>query len=346
MHRILVFIFTLLSTQAAAQSSGKFTWSGYVEAYYSYDFNQPANHLRPDLLYNFKRHNEFNINLGLLQVSYEEENIRTTLGLMIGNYAQFNLADEPQWAQMIYEASVGFKLLDKLWLDVGVMPSHIGFESVIGADCWHLSRSLLAENSPYFLTGARFGYAANEKLNLTLWLTNGWQNVQRQARNQGLGMGLGVNYQPIHNLEINYSNYYGNESVQPTYEIRFFNNFYTQYTQGKWGTTIGLDYGLESTVFGQVNQWLGVTASLRRTLGEKFKLAGRAEYYSDSQAVILTDGMQVSGLSTNLDYQVHPQGLIRLELRQFYGKESYFELPEARFSKGNTAVTAAFSVRF
>jgi hypothetical protein len=35
------------------------------------------------------------------------------------------------------------------------MPSHIGFESVISADCWTLTRSLLAENSPYYETGMR-----------------------------------------------------------------------------------------------------------------------------------------------------------------------------------------------
>jgi hypothetical protein len=49
----------------------------------------------------------------------------------------------------IYEANVGISLNKKnnLWVDAGVMPSHIGFESAISMDNWYLTRSLLAENS-------------------------------------------------------------------------------------------------------------------------------------------------------------------------------------------------------
>ncbi|WP_050977486.1 outer membrane beta-barrel protein [Nitritalea halalkaliphila] len=75
-----------------------------------------------------------------------------------------------------------------MWLDVGIMPSHIGFESAIGAVCDHLTRSLLAENSPYFLTGARLTYALHPQHTLVLWATNGWQNVQRQPGVQGIGL--------------------------------------------------------------------------------------------------------------------------------------------------------------
>ena len=348
MKGTLLFTFLIFAQCVFAQESkrGDFTFSGYLEAYYSYDFNQPEDHLRPDFLYNFKRHNEFSVNLALIQAFYQEENLRANLGLMFGNYAQFNLANEPQWAQMIYEASVGFKVLKDLWVDIGIMPSHIGFESAIGADCWHLSRSLLAENSPYFLTGARISYRVNPKLDLTLWLTNGWQNVQRPSRNQSLGLGLGVNYRLIDNLEINYSNYFGNDERQPLRQDRFFNNFYTQYSFGKWGATVGVDYGIEAALGNSVNQWVGVTASLRREIIEKVTLAGRLEYYSDQAGVILNEGMRVSGLSANVDYQIHPRGLVRLEARQFIGEEAVFQLQEAKFSKGNTAITMSFSVKF
>jgi hypothetical protein len=343
---ILLWSSALLAQENTRNKDSKFSFSGYLETYYSYDFNQPDDHLRPSFLYNFKRHNEFSVNLALLQASYQDENIRANLGLMLGNYAQFNLAEEPNWAKMIYEASIGFQLLDKLWLDVGIMPSHIGFETAIGADGWHLSRSLLAENSPYFLTGARFSYEFNAKIDLTFWLTNGWQNIQRIEGNQALGLGLGINYRPIENLEFNYSNYFGNEQGGSFRQNRFFNNFYAQYHFGKWGATLGTDFGIEPTISGIMNEWTGITASLKRTLTDKVSLAGRAEYYSDPAGVILREGLKVSGLSSNLDYQIHPAGLIRLELRQFIGQEPIFNLPAARFSKGNTAMTVSFSTKF
>lgn len=53
------------------------------------------------------------------------------------------------------------------------MNSHLWFETPIGIEQPTLTRSLLAENSPYFLTGARFTFTQRGHL-LGLWLTNGW----------------------------------------------------------------------------------------------------------------------------------------------------------------------------
>ena len=79
---------------------------------------------------------------------------------MTGNYARYNLSGEPDWAKYIYEANVGFRLSKKqnIWIDAGIMPSHIGFESAISADCWTLTRNILAENSPYYESGVKLGY--------------------------------------------------------------------------------------------------------------------------------------------------------------------------------------------
>jgi hypothetical protein len=343
---ILFIIFICSPLFSIAQSGEGLKISGYVETYYTYDFNLPDDHLRPDLLYNFKRANEFNINIALLKASYTTELTRATVALMGGNYAQYNLADEPQWAQMVNEASVGIRLHPKLWLDMGVMPSHIGFESWIGADGWHLSRSIMAENSPYFLTGARLSFAKSEKTDLTLWLTNGWQRVQRIERNQSLGFGFAINHRPLKNLELHYANFFGNEQPQSLRLERFFNNFYAQYIIEKWGFTLGADYGLEEALSLGVNTWYGVTASIKRQIFEKVNLAGRAEYYQDPKGVLIFEGIKVSGLSLNLDYEVSEQAKARLEIRQFFAEDPVFVLPEAKFSRGNTALTGAISFRF
>jgi len=348
MKWIFVLLFSLISLNSSAQIFSSSGWevSGYLETYYTYDLNQPEDHLRPDFLFNFKRHNEFSINLAFIRAAYADEKVRANIALMTGTYAQFNLADEPAWAQMVYEASVGVKLMDKLWLDVGIMPSHIGFESAEGMDTWHLSRSLLAENSPYFLTGGRLSYAWDEKFDITLWLTNGWQNVQRIERNQALGLGLGFNYRPIEGLEVNYSNYYGNEYPQTLYLPRFYNNFYAMYSFNGWGITLGADYGVEANISNQLNHWYAATVSLRKQVLGRFYLAGRADYYSDLKAVILPRGMEVTGLSANLDYEVTERALARIEFRQFFSPEPVFDLPAARFSRANSALNTSLAIRF
>ncbi|WP_157966157.1 hypothetical protein [Cognataquiflexum aquatile] len=50
--------------------------------------DRPEDNLRPDFLYNFKRHDEISINLAVLKATYQSELIRRNLALMAGTYAQ------------------------------------------------------------------------------------------------------------------------------------------------------------------------------------------------------------------------------------------------------------------
>lgn len=96
---------------------------------------------------------------------------------------QANYAEEPDLWQFVPEANVGIHLKKKnnLWLDIGIMQSHLGFESAKSSDCWALSRSMAAENSSYFETGAQLGYTIkNEKWNFAVLALNGWQNITRK----------------------------------------------------------------------------------------------------------------------------------------------------------------------
>jgi hypothetical protein len=77
------------------------------------------------------------------------QNTEVTLAFHAGTDSNDHYANEPGLLKNIYEANVGISLNKKnnLWVDAGVMPSHIGFESAISMDNWYLTRSLLAENS-------------------------------------------------------------------------------------------------------------------------------------------------------------------------------------------------------
>ncbi|MGY6522307.1 MAG: outer membrane beta-barrel protein [Mongoliitalea sp.] len=343
---ICLLLVSGVNSFAQKEDSGSWEFSGYLETYYSFDFNRPDNHQRPHFLYNFNRHNEFSVNLALVKASYTEGNIRSSLALMAGTYAQYNLADEPAWAQFLNEASIGVQLLDKLWLDVGIMPSHIGFESWIGTVGWHLSRSLMAENSPYFLTGARLSYDLKEHTQFTFWLSNGWQNVQRTQNNQGVGLGFGVNHSPIKGMVINYANYLGNESTIILREMRFFNNFYIQHELDSWGYTIGFDYGMQQVVLAPRAQWWGVTASLKKTVLDKYTAAIRTEYYSDPRAIILDEPFKLSGNSINLDIPLNDRLIWRMEGRQFWARQGRFPLRDGSFSRNNLALTSSLALSF
>jgi len=146
----------LVSSAAFAQNTpdsldrGTLTVTGFVDAYYAYDFGHGTDDERPPFLYQYDRHNEIDLNLGLIHVGYAKQRMRSALGLMAGTYPQANLMAEPELLRNVYEARVGLKLLKtkELWLDAGIFPSHIGLESAIGIDNWTLTRTMIAENSP------------------------------------------------------------------------------------------------------------------------------------------------------------------------------------------------------
>lgn len=341
---LLLFLIGKLSAQE--DTDKKIIFSGYLESYYSYDFNRPEDNLRPDFLYNFNRHNEFSINLGLLKASFQNDQVRANVALMVGTYAQYNLADEPKWAQFINEASFGIKLHEKLWVDIGVMPSYIGFESWYGMDCMNLTRSILAESSPYFFTGGKFTYTPDPKWEIQLWLTNGWQNIVKNEENKSLGIGTAFKYMPSEQVTINYSNYFGNENPYPVRLNRFFNNVYMLYEKKTWDVAFGADYGIQQTLSGGIDSWFGLIASLSKDLGKKITLAGRAEYYSDPMEIILNEGLKLTGLSANFDFSLSKKALLRFEARRFISSEETFPLPEGKFGRMNTALTASLALRF
>ena len=92
----VVALFALGMNYVNAQEFEKevspFVFSGYLETYYSYDFGNPDNHLRPGFMYSHNKHNELNLNLGLVKASYMKGIVRANLALMTGTYAQYNLA--------------------------------------------------------------------------------------------------------------------------------------------------------------------------------------------------------------------------------------------------------------
>ncbi len=351
MKKYLIIHFVTLSLSAISQNepNKKWTFSGYGEIYYSYDFSKPEKHEKPSFIYNHKRHNEINANLLLVKASYNDNSLRANAGLMAGTYAQYNLASEPTFAQFIYEANIGFKISKKqnLWIDAGIMPSHIGFEGAIGADNWTLTRSLMAENSPYYETGIKLSVIdKKEKLNLAFLLLNGWQRIRRVEGNQKPSIGMQMNFKPNAQITLNYSNFLGSDKPDMTDALRIFHNFYAIYEPNeKIGLIAGFDIGSEKRD-NKFYSWYSPNLILRTKLTDKSKLAFRAEYYQDRNQIIIgtstQNGFDVLGFSSNLDFQIHPKGLFRIEAKSYHSKDPIFY----DSSNQNFSITTTLIARF
>ncbi|HOY05836.1 MAG TPA: porin [Saprospiraceae bacterium] len=346
---ILICLF-ILQAQAQAQTpdSAKITLSAYVETYYSYDFNEPADHNRPGFLYNHNRHNEFNINLAYVKAAYSAENIRANLSLMAGTYANANLAAEPGVLKNIYEANVGVRLSPKVWLDAGILPSHIGFESAISKDCWTLTRGLLAENSPYYESGAKLTVTPNDKWTLSALVMNGWQRIRRVDGNSLPAFGTQILYKPNGKTTLNYSTFIGSDKPDDARLMRVFHNLYGIFqVSDNFGLTAGFDIGTEQKTKGKsdVNVWYTPVLIGKFTLNDQWALAARVEHYNDENGVIIGSEFQTTGYSLNIDYAPRSNALLRLEGRLLQDKNEIF-VTESGFTNTNFCVTASMAVAF
>ena len=331
--------------------------SGYLETYYAYDFGNPTDHNRPPFVYAFNRHNEVNLNIGIVKTAYETDKVRGNLSLMTGTYANANLASEPGVLKNIYEANAGFKIskTKNLWIDAGVFASHIGFESAVGKDCWTLTRSILADNSPYFETGAKISYTSdNEQWFMSALILNGWQRIQRVIGNNTPAFGHQLTFKPSAKITLNSSSFIGSDTPDSTRQMRYFHNFYGQFQlQEKLGLILGFDIGAQQKSKGssRYNTWYAPIAIIKYSPSSKISIGARAEYYSDVNGVIIpiasgtspSIGFKTFGYSLNLDYNIANNVMWRIEGRGFNSKDKVFTL-EKKPNTQNYFVTTALAI--
>lgn len=337
------------------ESKNPFSYSGYIETYYSYDIGNPDNHLRPSYAYSHNKHNELNLNLGFVKVSYAKDNLRGNLALMAGTYPEYNLASEEDGLKNIFEANVGVKISSKnnLWIDAGIMPSHIGFESAIGKDCVNLTRSLLADNSPYYETGVKLGYTSpSEKWYLALMYLNGWQRIKKIDGNQTPAFGTQITYKPNIKTTYNFSTYIGNEQPDIVRKFRYFNNLYAQYKlNDKTSFTAGFDLGFQESELDDKNFdcWFSPILIAQYKPTSKIQLGFRGEYYQDKNEVIVntgTDkGFDVFGGSINFDYLISENAMFRIEARSLSSRDKIFQHYEKPVNY-NTFFTTSIALSF
>lgn len=337
------------------QISKALTISGYLETYYSYDFANPSNHIRQPFVYSYNRHNEFNLNLGYIKLAYATDNVRANIALMAGTYSNDNLSAEPGVLKNVYEANTGFKISKKknLWIDAGIFASHIGFESAHAPSCWNLTRSILADNSPYYESGAKISYTSdNEKWFVSGLILNGWQRIYRRDGNNFPAFGHQLTFKPTDKITLNSSSFIGSDMPDSTRQVRYFHNLYGQFRlHQKFGMIVGFDFGAQQTAKNSstYNTWYSPIIILKISPTDKFSIAARGEYYSDANGVIIATGtpnnFQTFGYSLNLDYLIHGNVLWRIEGRGFSSKDKIFMLND-KANNNNYFLTTSLAVSF
>lgn len=340
---------------AAAPVPSPLTYYGFVDAYYGYDFEHPATNARPFFLFSHNRQNEFAVNNAVLGARYDDGKVRGAVGLHAGTYVVANYAAEDPVLRHVYEAYAGFRPFAKAWLDAGIFASHIGFESALSKDNWTLTRSLMAENSPFYQSGVRFTYEAGPKLTLTGLVLNGWQNIRET--NQAKAVGTQLQWKPTARLLLNSSTFYGNE--QPTDSLvrrRYFHDFYITYAAApRLALALAFDVGAQQSAHhAGYDTWHTGAAFAKYKLAERWSATLRGEYYYADRGVLIARlspypadaDFRVAGGSLNLDYLPTANVAVRVEGRYLKARNAIFEQENNALATGYGNLTTSIALAF
>jgi hypothetical protein len=265
-----------------------------------------------------------------------------------------NYAGEPQMLRHVHEANIGLWLHKKngLRLDAGIFSSIIGFESAISIDNWTLTRSLIAENSPYYLTGVKLTYLPNHTWEVVGMVCNGWQRIKMVPGNSLPSLCTQVKFTPSEKVCLNWSSFTGTDAPDTTRRMRYFHNFYGQFQfSPRLGLIAGIDLGSEQINKGshKYGSWVGAAVMARYELCNHWATALRAEYYHDPRGIIIAPsaigGFKASGISANVDYKVNGDFYCRLEARWLGSDDRIFQ-QQGRMVGNNFFIVSSMALRF
>ncbi len=325
----------------------------FAEAFYAYDFSKPQKNQRQVFFYNYNRHNDFNINLACLRLNWDNPNYKIFIGVQAGTYSYDNYIKKPYFIKHINRAYCSFRLSknNRWWIDMGVMDSYIGFESAVSFDNYNLTRSLIADNSPYYVSGAKLNYIKNEKLNIAFLLLNGWQNILKPTNRLTPAYGTQIQYK--NNNQIwNLSSYAGDEYLDSINCTRIFNNFYIHGAKNKnTNFILGFDLGMQQNPIkrSKYDVWYGGSLIIRQKFHQVLYGAIRCEIYKDEQKVIikeLSKPVDMQALSVNLDFCPSINIMLRIEYRILHDINNTFLNASANPTNINQCITTSFSIRF
>src|SRR5882724_88742 len=307
-------------------------FSGFVDGYYSYNFNKPAG--RVNVLRNFDtRSNQFALNLAEVVIEKKPDPLNSRVGFRLdldyGPATDLVHASEPggnetykviQQAYGSYLAPVG----SGLQIDVGKFVTWNGAEVIETKDNWNYSRGLLfAWAIPYYHAGVRAKYSFNSKVSLMGAVVNGWNNVEEN--NSGKTFGLSLTLAPTPKLSIIQNYTTGPEQTNDRHHFRHLLDTIVSYNFNKhWAVMGNYDYAQDKLTSGGKVHWQGVAGYLRYTPTDKLAFTPRYEWFGDYNGFSTGTAQRVKEFTITGEYKVRPSLIGRLEYRRDWSDQPFF----------------------
>lgn len=293
----------------------------------------------------------------------ESDKVRGRFALQAGTSVQSNYSSEPQngsvsgasLSRHIQEAKLGYAINDKTWIDAGIFFAHVGSESWISKDNLTLSRSLVADYSPYYLSGVKLTHMWTDRLTTQILVTNRWQNVSENNTEKNLGTAIEYSFDQV---VVAYNAMLGNEvssdlnGAARKGEFRHFHNFILKNKSPEkieWivQADLGFQKKFEETSY---SSWWGTTLMTRYKLNETQKISLRLEHFQDDDQIIIVTGQaapfKATGGSIGFDQALEDGVMWRNEVRYLVAQDEIFPKQTNSFANDNVTLITSLDFNF
>jgi Putative beta-barrel porin-2, OmpL-like. bbp2 len=321
---------------------------GLVDGYYTWSSNKTG-----PQLYNFNvNHNNFTLSyveLALAKSVTEQSRAGFRVDFGAGDTADLVDSFEPggtDYLKYVQQAYVSYLVPagKGLTVDFGKFVTPIGGEVIESKDNFNYSRGILfAWAIPYYHMGARVGYAVNDKVSVTGFLVNGWNNV---IDNNGAKTVAGsVTVKPNDKTSI-IGNYMVGKEQTPDDGTRNLFDVVVSYSATDKVSVLGnFDYGHDKVGSDAVN-WSGLALGVKYQANDAWAFSPRYEIFKDSDGFSTGTVQTLQEITLTGEYKT-PEGLIaRFEFRNDFSGERFFEKASGAMSKTQPTLTFALIYAF
>jgi hypothetical protein len=316
-------------------------FGGFLDAYYNWDFNEPADAKVTNGGVGLNRNFDFNHNsLTLSQADFEITKAvseTSPLGYMLQmtfgptadwvNSGDFSTGNSTAAHFMQYYLSGRVPVGRGLTLDFGKFVNQHGAEVIDTRADWNYSRGLLfALAVPYYHFGVRAVFPVSDKVTVAAYLVNGWNNVI--DNNGGKTGGFQFIWNPSSRVSFIQNYMLGPEQAGNSDDIRhMFDSILTLKLHDKVTFMANYDYGMDR-VAGTHVHWQGIAGYLKFQATPRFSLTPRFEFFSDPMGASFITGtrQQLKEFTITPEFVISNNLVTRFEYRHDWSNEPTFAI--------------------
>jgi hypothetical protein len=321
--------------------------SGIVDGYYSYN-NNKVDMFSQGRAFDV-RHNAFSLQLG--KITLEKKNstdspfgfrVDVGLGETVDRIISVSDSSRNDATKHVLQAYGSYVTPSGLTFDFGKFYTPVGAEVIETKDNFNYSRGWLFTYGPYYHMGLRAKYAFNDKVTLSGFLVNGWDNVFENNVDTGKTVGVQIALAPTSKFALTQTYMAGPEAPLanvPAVSARdnwrhVADTVATVYVTDKFSLLGNFVVGSDGDNAGNRGKWVGAAGYFKYAFNEHASFSPRFEVLHDKDGLRTGTAQTVKDITLTQEFKLNNNFITRLEYRRDFSNQRFFTNSDG-VAKGN-----------